>query len=78
MRDVEADCLRAARRHGKRNVAGAGRQIERALARTHIRQRHQLRFPTRILSVRQHRGDEIVPIGDRGEERADVPAFRLG
>ena len=57
--------VRAARRDGEGDVAGAGRQIERALARSHVRERDQLRLPSRVLPVRQQRRDQIVTIGDR-------------
>ena len=68
MRDVEPDRLRAARGHREGDVARAGSEIERALAFAHIGDRHELRLPPRILSVRQHRGDQVVAIRDGCEQ----------
>ena len=74
MRDVETDGLRAARRDRERDVTGAGRQIERALARLDVRQRHQLRLPARILAVRQDRGDQSYRSAMVANSRADIAA----
>ena len=42
------------------------------------RQRDEPPLPPPILSVRQRDGDEVVPIGDRREQRAHVAALAVG
>ena len=76
-RDVEADDAGAARRERERDVAGAGREVERRRARRRRREIDQPTLPASILPVRQHDGDEVVAIGNRGKERADVAAFAV-
>ena len=62
---------------GKRDVAGAGGKIERALAAADVRKRDQLRLPSRVLPVRQQRGDQVVAIRDRRKQVADVLTLGL-
>ena len=61
----------------ERDVAGAGRQIERASARGGAASSTQSPLPAPILPVREDDGDQIVPIGDRREQRSDVAALAL-
>ena len=77
-RDVEPDDRRAARVSLERDVAGAAREIEDAIALLQRRLPHQPPFPRAIAAERQHDGDEVVAIGDGRKERADVAPLLLG
>ena len=61
----------------KRDVARAGRQIERARAGRRRGQRDQPPLPAPILAVGQRHGDEIVAVGDRRKQRAHIAALAL-
>jgi len=62
----------------EQNVARSAREIENAIRAANPRQPHQPSLPPPVLAVRQELRDEVVAIGDRREQPADVALFALG
>ena len=67
-----------AQREGKRDVAGASGEIENRGAWRRPREIEQPAFPAAVLAVGQGDRDEVVAIGDRRKQRADVVSLPLG
>ena len=62
----------------EQNVARSAREIENAIRAANLRQPHQPSLPPPVLAERQELRDEVVPIGDRREQPADVALFAFG
>jgi len=77
MRHVEAHRALRARRRAEQDVSGAAREIEHAIVRGDLRQAHEALLPAPVLAVGEKSCDEVVAIGDGGEEAPHVAALAV-
>ena len=76
--DVEAHDAPRTPADGERDIAGSCREIECARSIPWRGELHDAPLPCAIESVRQHDGNQIVAIRNRGEERAHVAPLAFG
>jgi hypothetical protein len=76
--DVQTDGHSTARSDGECDVAGTRREIERAHRGQRRGHLHEAAFPPPVLTVRERDRDEVVTIGDRGEQASHVPPLPFG
>jgi hypothetical protein len=62
----------------EQDVGRTARQIEHMIRRRDIREPDQATLPSAVLSVRQEAGNEVVAVGDRRKEIANVTLFAFG
>jgi hypothetical protein len=75
MRDIEPDGESRGSGHRAHQIAGPACEIEDAIVSVDPGKSDEPPFPAAVLSVRECPGDEVVAIGNGGEQSPDVLLF---